>query len=201
MRLTLLLVAANVIVFFLQLSFPQYFDQFAFTPALALEQPWTFITSMFMHGDFTHLFFNMFVLLMFGIALEGRVGVTRFLFIYFLAGIIGSLGYMVTATDSFRPAVGASGAIYGVLGTLAILMPATMIWVGGFFPMPMAVAVLFWALSDFFGLFAPSGIAHGAHLGGLFVGLIYGFIMRRRENRRRVRERRVKLDGYASWEV
>ncbi|MBI2005502.1 MAG: rhomboid family intramembrane serine protease [Candidatus Aenigmarchaeota archaeon] len=189
-----------VIVFFLQ--FTGLFDWrlFAFTPALALEMPWTFITSIFMHADLAHLFFNMFALLMFGLTLESKIGPRNYLTIFFVSGIIGSIGYLLTSSNPLIPAIGMSGSIYGIMGTLAMLMPGTMVFIGGFFPMPMIFAVFFWGISEFLGLFYPSGIARGAHLAGLFIGILYGLYIRKKEETYSRRRRRVEIHGYADWE-
>lgn len=182
---TFVFLIACIAVFFLQLAGIFDWRLFAFTPALALEKPWTFVTSMFLHADFAHLFFNMFALFMFGIYLEGRVGSTNFLMIYFLSGIIGSIGYMVTATDPMIPAIGASGAVYGTIGALAILTPFMMVWVMGMVPMPMIAVAFIWGIMEFLGVFVPGGkIAHGAHLGGLFIGFAYGWYLRKTERRK-----------------
>ncbi|MBI2084245.1 MAG: rhomboid family intramembrane serine protease [Candidatus Aenigmarchaeota archaeon] len=191
---------ACVAVFFLQILLPIDWEMFSFTPALAMERPWTFVTAMFMHANITHLFFNMFVLLMFGLMLENIIGHTKYAIIYFTSGIIGSIGYLLTASSSMIPAVGASGAIYGIMGTMAVLMPFQMVWVFGFFPMPMVVAAAFWVLSEFIGLFAPGNIAHGAHLGGLFMGFLSGAYLRWRYMKHQKR-RRVGITGYADWEM
>ncbi|MBI2543011.1 MAG: rhomboid family intramembrane serine protease [Candidatus Aenigmarchaeota archaeon] len=196
---TLTFLAVCVVVFLFQMMGLVDILTFGFTPALAIQQPWTFVTSMFMHGDITHLFFNMFALAMFGLILESKIGSRNFFIVYFLSGIAGSIGYIITTSNPNIPAIGASGAVYGIMGTLAVLMPAATVWFGGFVPMPMAFAVVFWTLSEFFGLFAPSGIAHGAHLFGLFIGLGYGFLLRKQEHR--TMHRRIKLDGYADWET
>ena len=188
-----------VLVFLLQLTGIFDWGLFAFTPALALQHPWTFVTSMFMHADLAHLFFNMFALLMFGLSLENRIGTRNFLMIFFIAGILGSVGYMITARSSSIPAVGMSGAIYGIMGALAILMPGTMVWMGGFLLMPMIFAVFFWGISEFLGLFTPSNIARGAHLSGLFIGILYGFYLRRKLVKA-TRTRQAHISGYADWE-
>ncbi len=197
---TLGILIACVTVFILQLLLPIDWDMLSFTPAYAADRPWTFITAMFMHADITHLFFNMFALLMFGLILENFIGSTRYAIIYFVSGIAGSVGYILTASSSLIPAVGASGAIYGIMGTLAVLMPFQMVWVFGFFPLPMVVASVFWVLSGFLGLFAPGNIAHGSHLAGLFVGFLIGAYLRWRlmEHRKR---RSMRVTGYADWEI
>lgn len=175
---TLILIAAAVLAFIIQsIVGPGRWVWFAFTPALAVDMPWTFLTSIFLHGGFSHLFFNMIALFFFGIYLERMVGRRRFLALFFAAGIVGNLGYMATTDNPWVPAVGASGAVYGVIGVLTALRPTLLVFLGGL-PMPLVVAAFFWALLDFAGLFAPTGIAHGAHLTGLFLGAAYGVYLR-----------------------
>lgn len=183
-RWTFVLMGICLAVFLLQYTNLFDWELFAFTPSLALERPWTFITSIFLHGGVSHLFFNMFALFMFGLVLESRIGSRNFIILFLLAGIAGSLGYMATASDKTIPAIGASGSIYGVLGALAVIMPFMVVWVFGMAPMPMIAVAFVYALMEFFGLFAPGGIAHGAHLGGLFIGLIFGLYFRKQERKR-----------------
>jgi len=155
----------------------------AFFPAYALRFPWMFITSVFLHADLSHLLFNLFALYFFGSSLERRIGGRLFVALFLLSGIFGNLGYLITASNPYVPGLGASGAIYGVMGALAILVPFMVVLVYGTVPLPMVVAALLWALMDFMGLFAPSGIAHGAHLGGMFAGAIFGLYLRQQMRR------------------
>ena len=190
---TFVFIIACIVVFFLQIT--EIFDwrYFAFTPDLAFDMPWTFITSIFLHADFGHLLFNMIVLFFLGMFLESRIGSKNFLIIFFLAGVGGSLGYMITASGSLTPAVGASGAIYGILGALAVIMPFAMVWLWGLVPMPMIAVAFLWGIMDFFGLFGGGSIAHGAHLGGLFVGLACGWYLKKTV---RKRYRRIMREVY-----
>jgi uncharacterized protein len=130
---------------------------------------------MFLHGDFMHLFYNMFALGLFGIILENIIGSKKFLTIYFAGGLIAG----VAATLFYPAALGASGAIMAVMGCLAVLRPSMKVYVW-MVPMPMAIAALVWVAGDVLGLFAPSGIASAAHLGGMFFGLIAGLFLRKK---------------------
>lgn len=180
LKWTFILIIACVAVFILQLVGVVGDNNFAFTPATAFQKPWTFITSIFMHDtyDIWHIVINMLVLFFMGLVLENRIGPKHFVILFFLAGIFGSVGYMITAADPSIPAIGASGAINGVVGALAIIMPLMVVYIWGIVPMPMIAVAVMWALIDFFGVFTPDTIAHGAHLGGLFVGLLYGWYLR-----------------------
>lgn len=177
--ITLSLIAANVVIFIFEFIFPLV-QNFSLVPARALSEPWMFITSMFLHDDsgISHILFNMFALFMFGTYLESRITKKHFILIYFLSGIVGNIGYMVTAPSSTTPGLGASGAIYGVMVTLAVLMPYATVYAMGI-PMPMIVAAFFWAILEIFGVFVPSGnIASGAHLGGILAGVVFGVYLR-----------------------
>ncbi|MCZ6648660.1 MAG: rhomboid family intramembrane serine protease [Thaumarchaeota archaeon] len=138
-----------------------------------------FVTSIFLHANLSHLFFNMFALFFVGIYLERMVGRRTFFTIFLTSGIIGNLGYLVTASNPQVPAIGASGAVYGVMGALAVIAPFLLVYVYGFLPLPMILVAVLYGLADFAGLFVPSGIANGAHLGGMFVGASYGVYLRR----------------------
>ncbi len=172
---SLVLVGICVAVFIAQLFSPVIEDNFALYRSRAVEEPWMLVTSIFLHGGFTHLFFNMFALGLFGLILENIIGQKKFLLIFFGAGIIASMGAAI-----FYPAsLGASGAIYGILGAVAVLRPRMRIWVW-MIPMPMYMAAVFWAIMDLLGMFAPSGTANAAHLFGLGAGIAAGLILRGR---------------------
>jgi len=151
----------------------------AFTPSKIASQPWTILTAIFMHASFDHLFFNMFALFIFGRYLEARISERRYLAIFFLAGILGNVAYYLMSPASSVPAVGASGAIYGVMGALAALYPGLVIYFFGIAPMPMIFAAGLWFILEFTGMFVPSNIAHEAHLAGLIIGLLYGLYIKR----------------------
>lgn len=155
----------------------------SFIPALAFRAPWMFVSSIFLHGGLLHLMFNIIALFSFGLYLERLVGHRAFLALFFGAGIIGNLGYALTTPNPFVPAIGASGAVYGVIGALTAIQPTMTVIVGGL-PMPLIVVAFLWALLDLAGLFVPTGVASGAHLAGLLVGLIYGIYARQQLVRR-----------------
>jgi membrane associated rhomboid family serine protease len=166
-----------VVIFTLQ-NFTRGWISFAFIPALAAHEPWTYFTSIFLHASIEHILVNMAVLLIIGSLLEQSVGARKFISIFLLAGVIGNIGYQITAANQFTPGIGASGAIYGLMGTLAIIDPLQVVYLGFTVPLPIIVLVPVYALLDFLGIFTPDSIAHGAHLGGLVIGLLFGLYMR-----------------------
>ncbi len=151
-------------------------------PAILFDRPWTIITYMFVHLTFDHLFWNMLFLFFFGMALEQRVGERMFLVIYLLSGIVAAVAQILALSgmDSFVPMVGASGALFGVLGCLAIIAPEIRVLL--FFVIPLSIrwAVVLYALVDFLSLGAADNIAHMAHITGLFVGLAFGYALRKK---------------------
>ncbi|MBI5225662.1 rhomboid family intramembrane serine protease [Candidatus Micrarchaeota archaeon] len=174
------LLGAIVVTFLAQIVYPPLTGWFVLDPATLAIHPWTLITSMFLHGGFIHIFFNGFALFTFGPYLERMIGSKRFLAIYFISGIAGGLAYAATywlhLVPVSIPALGASGAIFGILGAVAILRPnlPILMW---FIPMPMKYAALVWvALSLLETIDVSSGIAGAAHLGGLFVGAAMAYI-------------------------
>ena len=176
---TIRFIVIAVVFFVLQYILgPGIWQYFAFFPALVIKWPWTLVTSIFLHADFNHLLFNMFALFFFGSYLERLLGSNRFLIIFIAAGIVGNLGYLVTASNSMIPAIGASGAAYGLMGTLVILAPFMRVYVYGLLPVPLVVLTAVFVFIDVAGLFSPSGIAHGAHLAGLIVGIVFGLYLR-----------------------
>jgi|YelNatPaOPRAMG01_1025707.scaffolds.fasta_scaffold05374_13 membrane associated rhomboid family serine protease len=166
-------------IMFVAQNLTKYWIYLAFFPAYAFEMPWTFITSIFLHADIEHLLFNMIALFFFGLSLENIVGRRLFAIIFILAGIFGNIGYLITDPTSLIPGIGASGAIYGVVGTLVVLTPFRRVFLYGLFPIPLILLVFLWTIIDFAGLFSPSTVAHGAHLAGLFVGVLFGVYLRR----------------------
>lgn len=170
------LIAVNALIFVITLVRPaEVAGSLGLTPALLSQQPWTIISSMFVHGNFTHILFNMIGLYFLGSFLIRAVGERSFLAVFFLGGLAGNVLFILLA-DPFSTAVGASGAIYALGGALAILVPRAPVLI---FPIPVPIPL--WAAILIFLLlsFLP-GIAWQAHLGGLFLGLVAGLVLRRR---------------------
>jgi hypothetical protein len=168
----LLIVLACLIIFPLQTFLPVKYLILVSSGVLA--RPWIVFTHIFLHGSPVHLLSNMFALGLFGSILERVAGWKRFLFVFFGGGIISSAGDVIF----YEASLGASGALFSVLGALAALRPKMGVPAFGV-PLPMAVAALMWAGLDLTGLFYPDGTAHAAHLFGMGFGLIAGFYLRK----------------------
>ena len=144
-------------------------------PLLILLRPWTPITYMFVHAGFTHIFFNMLVLVFFGPRLEDRIGSGRFARLYFASGLMGAALSMLFLLGPPIPIVGASGAVYGVLLAFAMLWPKDAIYIWGVVPIQARWLVgVMTFMTIFFGFGGTQdGVAHFAHLGGFLGGYLY----------------------------
>jgi len=176
MNAILFLVALTILVCFFRMLRPELTYLLGLTPALVPQQPWTIVTSMFVHASFTHILFNMISLYFLGSLLLRLVGEVRFLEVYFIGGIAGNVLYILLG-PAMVPGVGASGAIFAIGGALALLAPRLPVVV---FPLPIPVPL--WGAMIFFLLisFVMAGIAWQAHLGGFLFGLLAGVYFRRR---------------------
>lgn len=145
---------------------------------------WTFLTSMFMHGGFFHLLVNMLSLFFVGSLIEKLIGRKRYIWFYILSGIFAGLFFvlsaLVFASDMNTYAVGASGALFGLIGLLVLLTPNLPVYVM-FIPIPIkmkyaapGMLVILWLIS----VAGNVPIGNTAHLGGLVIGLIYGLYLR-----------------------
>ncbi|MEM2509871.1 MAG: rhomboid family intramembrane serine protease [Candidatus Methanomethylicia archaeon] len=192
-RLTIALIAANLVVYLvtsyenLFLSVSDYWVAVgSFSPSLLLypSQWYRVLTSMFMHADIFHIFFNMYFLFFTGRAVEEALGSSRFGVLYFLSGVAASIfhsafSYIGGFTSYVIPTIGASGAISGVLGAYLLLYPGTslIIYIPIFifpiyFPVKASIYIIFWfATQVIYGYAKVAGsIAVFAHAGGFLAG-------------------------------
>ncbi|MBU1975005.1 MAG: rhomboid family intramembrane serine protease [Nanoarchaeota archaeon] len=165
----------NGIMFFFQAIFGNGFTEaFLLNGPEVWARPWILVTSMFLHANLTHLFFNMYALIVFGPFLESKIGPKRFFWLYMGSGIIAG----VLASFFYPKALGASGAIMGMLGAMIILLPNLRLLFLFFIPMSLRTAGIIWAFLDTVGIFFPMGIGNIAHLAGMGVGLLYGLYLK-----------------------
>ncbi len=139
------------------------FQTFALAPGIGRSEPWRFLTSAFLHGPLMHIAFNMFALWMLGGYLEPLLGRARFLLLYLVSALGGSVAYvLLTPIDSYSGVVGASGAVFGLFGAVIVLNRALGRHTGGIWVNLAINAVL--------PLIYPN-IAWQAHVGGLLTGM------------------------------
>jgi len=181
--LTSYLIIANVIVFLLVFSMPeelmdQVFGLFSFSGPVAW-QAWRWVTNLFLHVSASHLFFNMLGLFFFGRALEEKVPRQWFLGVFFVAGFLGNLVFIFT---SDLPVVGASGAMFGVMGAAMLLNPIKRVHLY-VFPLPLAIiAITFTIFETFIVVFRPErladivqNVANISHVVGIATGALFAF--------------------------
>lgn len=189
---TLLLIAANIFVFFLELTAPNtelFIHRYALIPAdvsfTDFSTLYPFITSMFMHAGFLHIISNMWFLWIFGDNVEVDWGRLGYLVIYLFSGIIAALSQFFFTPDSTIPMLGASGAVAGVLGSYLVRHPRarieTLVPVGFFITtvnIPASIMLGYWFVMQFFAGYAAlavettatGGVAFFAHIGGFITG-------------------------------
>ncbi|MBU0906864.1 MAG: rhomboid family intramembrane serine protease [Nanoarchaeota archaeon] len=166
-----------------------------FTDALVLNQqswsqPWRFLTAIFIHGGIAHLVLNLFALLLFGSILERLINSNRFLLVFLTTGILANL----IAVNFYSSSLGASGAIFGILGTLIIIRPLMPVWAFGL-PMPIFVAGIIWALADLLGAYGfftgnpLNNTGNIAHLSGMLFGILFGLLYRKQF----IRKKRISV--------
>ncbi len=203
------LIAANVYFFIRELALsPRAAERMMFllglVPARFVHPDWAlqsgyphtylpFVTTMFLHGGWLHIIGNMWFLAIFGDNVEDRMGPLRFLFFYFVCGIAAGVTHVITNPDSTVPAVGASGAIAGVMAAYVALFPRARIvalfpiffW-PVFFQVPALLYIGLWFVMQFFSGVAAiasqqavGGIAFWAHVGGFVTGLLTFWIFLR----------------------
>lgn len=179
------LIIINVIVFVAQLAFDKTDGETAWlTNKLALYsydtglfKPYQLVTHMFAHGGFLHIAFNMYALWLFGAVLEKMWGPKKFLIFYLVCGLAAGLTQMFLVPQG--AAIGASGAIMGLLAAFAYTFPNVEFYILPIpFPIKAKYLAIIYACFDIFGGFAGGGdnIAHFAHLGGLAMGFILAIL-------------------------
>ena len=177
----------SIVFFFLPREFMERFIALDPFYLLKLKYVWTPITSVFAHGGFFHLFVNMLSLFFVGSLVEKLLGKKRYIWFYLISGIFAGLTfvffYFLSGNFNINvPAVGASGALFGLIGLLIILTPNLRVYIM-FIPIPIkmkyaapGLLILLWIIS----IVGKIDIGNTAHLGGLIIGLAYGFFLRKK---------------------
>jgi membrane associated rhomboid family serine protease len=176
---TMVLIALNVVVYAITASqggginLPggQLFSDWALQgAAVSNGEWWRLVTAMFLHGSLLHLAFNMFALYWLGTIIEQALGTPRFLLVYIASGLAGSAGAL-WFSPAFAVTVGASGAIFGLIGALLIL---EYLATGSLLGQAMILILVNFAFT-----FAVPGISKGGHIGGLLGGIAATYALMR----------------------
>lgn len=180
-----------ILIFILQVLFRGFTELFVLDSLVWRGEPWRFLSAIFLHGGLAHLIYNLFALILFGSILESLIGGRKFMAVFFLSGILSN----VVAVNFYSSSLGASGAIFGVIGALIVVKPMLLIWAFGM-PMPIFIAGILWGAGDLIGAYGfltgnPIDDAGNiAHLSGMFFGLILGAVYKDAGKKRK--EKKIK---------
>ena len=194
--ITVTIIVLNAVAWFFELSMgerqlTEFLYFYGVVPA-AFSWP-TLITSMFLHGSWSHVIGNMWYLWIFGDNVEDRLGHGRFIVFYLLCGMAAAIGQIVMDPSSELPTIGASGAIAGVMGAYFVLYPQSRVltlipWIFiQIVEIPAIVLLGFWFLMQFLSAGAIAvtasthggGVAFAAHVAGFVVGMVGVFVFRK----------------------
>jgi len=200
--ITITIIVLNALAWFFELALPRdflpVFLQINGVVPSDFRVP-SLVTSMFLHGSWSHVIGNMWYLWIFGDNVEDRLGHGRFVVFYLLCGIAAAFGQIVLDPESTLPMIGASGAIAGVMGAYFVLYPQSrvltlipLIIFWEIIELPAIMLLGFWFLMQLFSAGAiavtastggagSGGVALMAHVAGFVVGMIAVFVFRRRQ--------------------
>src|SRR6478735_1496488 len=185
--ITITIILLNGLAWLFELSLPHetlnaFLTVYGVVPAYFA--PATLITSMFLHGSWSHVLGNMWYLWIFGDNVEDRVGHGRFIVFYLLCGIVAALGQVFADPNSTLPTIGASGAIAGVMGAYFVLYPQSRVltlipWIifWEIVELPAIFLLGFWFLMQLFSAGAIAATANGQQGGVAFMAHVAGFLM------------------------
>jgi len=178
---TVVLIAVSVAIWLLDRLSGGFLSQWlAYNSALLPTQPWRIVTVLFVHSGVFHILFNMWALFIFGRMLENMLGTWRFLALYFISGIAGSM--LVTFLAPGTWVVGASGAIFGLFAAFFVLQRSL-----GNNAVQLLVII---GLNLVIGFLPGTNISWQAHVGGVLAGFVTGFVFSRTRN---VRQRGLQM--------
>jgi len=195
------LISICSLIFFYQLSlsifdFNNFVRYFGITPFKLInntnDQWFTVLSSMFVHGNLTHLAGNMVYLWIFGDNIEDSFGKIRFILFYLLCGVAAVFSQILYDPNSLTPMIGASGAIAGVLGAYLILYPRAKIWVFMWIvfivrliTVPAFIVLGIWMFLQLINVIdqGTSGVAYSAHIGGFIAGMILAPLLKKKNKR------------------
>jgi membrane associated rhomboid family serine protease len=198
---TVTIIVLNALAWLFELSMPRrdltvFLQIYGVVPAAFI--PSTLISSMFLHGGWSHVIGNMWYLWIFGDNVEDRLGHVRFIAFYLLCGLIATFGQIMLDSDSTVPMIGASGAIAGVMGGYFVLYPQSrvltlipLIIFWEIIELPAILLLGFWFLIQLFSAGAIAvtastgagggGVAFMAHVAGFVAGMGAVLVMRKRQ--------------------
>ena len=192
------------LIFLAQVFISGFTDMFLLNKD-AFGEYYRFVTSIFLHSGIPHLAYNLFALALFGSILEKLIGGKKFLIVFFVTGILANL----VSVNFYSSSLGASGAIFGVIGALIFVRPLMVVWAFGM-PMPIFIAGILWGAGDLLGAVGffmgnpidntGNNTGNIAHLSGMFFGFIFGIFYRERKIRRNKEKFGIDERTVRQWE-
>ena len=178
-----ILIGVNIIIFLLKIIsqnpatpfFNPIVDLFGLSSNTVWPRIWQPFTYLFIHKDFLHVFFNMFILWMFGSELESIWGRKAFLRYYFTTGVsAGFVWLMLNLSNANHTLAGASGAVYGILLAFGMMFPNRTVYLYFLFPIKVKYLVMFLVATEFIlSMSTTSDISHITHLSAVVIGFVY----------------------------
>ena len=178
-----ILIGVNIIIFLLKIIsqnpatpfFNPIVDLFGLSSSTVWPRIWQPFTYLFIHKDFLHVFFNMFVLWMFGSELESIWGSKSFLRYYFTTGVsAGFVWLMLNLSNANHTLAGASGAVYGILLAFGMMFPNRTVYLYFLFPIKVKYLVMVLVATEFIlSMSTTSDISHITHLSAVVIGFVY----------------------------
>ena len=169
---TILIIIITVSCFILQMSYESFTEFFILNQGDLINAPYTLLSHMFLHANFSHLLFNMFGVLIFGSLLETKLKDRQYYALYFgsglIAGIVGSFIYTA--------ALGASAGVMALVGASAYLFPNVVFYLLGVIPMKLRTLAIIYFVYDLIGSFYLPNVASEAHIIGMFSGIMFGYL-------------------------
>jgi len=193
--------AICITAFIIQVVFPVFTELFLLNKkSIDNFEIYRFITAIFLHGSLIHLMLNLFALLFFGAILEKKIGSKKFILIYFFSGIFANL----ISVFFYKASLGASGAIYGILGALIVIEPFMMVFSFGIM-MPMFLAGFLWIIANILegiGVIGNTNTENIAHLSGIAIGIILSFLILKKnfKNSFKKNQNILSEEEFQKWE-
>ena len=180
MKLTLFLIALNIIAFIYSLTdLDYYIKNYGFNQKSFLSgNYYVILTSIFLHANFSHLITNMIALFFLGWTIESNVSKWKYILVYFSSGALSSFSVMMPIFG-YTPetiAIGASAAISGLVGLGTFVCPGKFVIFPPAIPLPFVAAGALYLLSNLSNLFTPSHVAYEAHIFGIIIGALFGLL-------------------------
>lgn len=176
MKLTYILILLMALAFAWEFFNPATAVQYVFSGSVAFSEPWVWVTSIFLHADIVHLLSNVLVLFFFGLAVEGEMGWKKMLLIFFLGAFAGHVGGLLFYAPAVQ-ALGASAGIFALVGAGMLVRPLDWSVYPFFVPIPLVFLGILYTVWNVYGFFygGEGNISFVGHLGGLAIGLLFGF--------------------------